>query len=287
MTLPQKCPHCGGDVNADREHPGQPAVCGHCGKEFNLPRDQECRAGSSRCSTAKIVLISLAVSVGLAIAVASLQSPRRLGRSPCERNLHQLAIAMVNYEAKNGSFPPAFVADKNGKPMHSWRALLLPYLEGEPARLAAQYNFDEPWDSPNNRKVTDVALDVFRCPTQPDAGFPSASYMMVVGPHTISDGPHARSMDDIASADGTCVTIMLVEVANSDVQWAEPRDLEFNQLDFKINNRAKQSISSPHGNGANVVFCDGHGGFLPNNTPPEHLKAMLTIDGGEKIPDDF
>ena len=28
-------------------------------------------------------------------------------------------------------FPPAFIPDKNGKPMHSWRVLILPYLEGQ------------------------------------------------------------------------------------------------------------------------------------------------------------
>jgi ABC-type antimicrobial peptide transport system permease subunit len=33
--------------------------------------------------------------------------------------------------------------------MHSWRVLILPFLEAD--LVYRQYNFDEPWDGPNNR----------------------------------------------------------------------------------------------------------------------------------------
>ena len=47
-----------------------------------------------------------------------------------------------------GAFPAAYVADENGRPMHSWRVALLPFLEQ--SDLYSQYNFNEPWDSPEN-----------------------------------------------------------------------------------------------------------------------------------------
>jgi prepilin-type processing-associated H-X9-DG protein len=203
----------------------------------------------------------------------------------CASNLRVLALAMLNYHEKNGCFPPAFVADKSGRPMHSWRVLLLPYLERND--LYEQYNFNEPWDSPANRKITARALKVFQCPSQPHSEEPNTSYMMVVGPHTISDGPHSRKVSEIT--DGASNTIMLVEVADSGVRWAEPKDLNVNDLDFKINSPDHPGIGSRH-TGANVVFCDGHSYLLSSNSippdPPERLKAMLTIDGGEKIWDD-
>ena len=38
--------------------------------------------------------------------------------------------------------------DESGKPMHSWRVLILPFLDAEP--LYKQYDFSEPWDGPKN-----------------------------------------------------------------------------------------------------------------------------------------
>src|SRR4051812_47355571 len=49
--------------------------------------------------------------------------------STCAKNLKQLGIALENYHDAYKSFPPAYVVGDNGKPMHSWRVLLLPFLE--------------------------------------------------------------------------------------------------------------------------------------------------------------
>ena len=43
-------------------------------------------------------------------------------------NLKQIGLALLEYHQKYGSFPPAFVADANGKPLYSWRVLILPEL---------------------------------------------------------------------------------------------------------------------------------------------------------------
>ena len=50
-------------------------------------------------------------------------SPRSPTRrtSTCSNTLKQVALALLNFHAVNGCFPPAYIADKNGKPMHSWR----------------------------------------------------------------------------------------------------------------------------------------------------------------------
>ena len=108
--------------------------------------------------------------------------------------------------------------------------------------------------------------------------------MMVVGPHTISDGPHSRKAAEIT--DGLHNTIMLVEVADSGTWWAEPHDLRFDQINFKINSSKRQGISSYHPGGVNVAFCDGSVRFLRDSINPQLVRAMLTIDGGEQIPDE-
>ena len=104
---------------------------------------------------------------------------------------------------------------------------------------------------------------------------------MVVGPHTISNGRQARTVTEIT--DGLANTIMLVEVADSGTYWTEPKDLQFDQLNFAINSGKRQQISSYHRRGVNVAFCDGSVRMLKNSTNPQLVKAMLTIDGGETI----
>ena len=59
----------------------------------------------------------------------------------CSNNLKAIAIALHSYHDKYGSLPPAYVADENGKPMHSWRVLILPQL-GETG-LHERYRFSK------------------------------------------------------------------------------------------------------------------------------------------------
>ena len=47
--------------------------------------------------------------------------------------------------------PPAYFADESGKPLHSWRVLILPFLDE--GALYKQYDFSEPWDGPNNSRL--------------------------------------------------------------------------------------------------------------------------------------
>jgi len=148
--------------------------------------------------------------------------------------------------------------------------------------LATAYHFDEPWNSPNNRKITEAAKSVFQCPTSDHpSGDCTTDYMMVVGKHTFSDGPRGRKLAEFT--DGLSNTIMIVEVADSGVNWAEPKDLEFDKIDFKVNGPKKPGIGSHHANGCNIVICDGSVRYVTNSTAPEKVKVMLTIDGGEQV----
>src|SRR4051794_12070960 len=58
---------------------------------------------------------------------------------------------MHNYHEQHGRLPPAVVHGDDGKPLLSWRVLLLPYIEqGE---LFKKFRLDEPWDSPHNSRL--------------------------------------------------------------------------------------------------------------------------------------
>jgi hypothetical protein len=60
-------------------------------------------------------------------AVRSARGPAR--RAQCGNNLKQIALALLTYETVYHALPPAYTVDADGKPLHSWRTLILPYLE--------------------------------------------------------------------------------------------------------------------------------------------------------------
>jgi hypothetical protein len=159
-------------------------------------------------------------------------------------------------------------------------------------RLAGGFRFDEPWDSPNNRKLHPLAPHtVLHCPSHP-AGDGSSStethFVGVGGPGTVfpSDGTSRRLAD---VTDGPGNTLSVVEVVNAGIHWMEPRELDWGTMSFRLNDQAHPSISSNHpfegssSPGPHVLTVDDMVTYLPRNLPPETLKALLTIAGGERI----
>jgi hypothetical protein len=285
------CPHCGLEIVVGDQHAGEAGRCPHCGKPIQAPAappDHSFRLRGFSTKATLVILLGVVMLLGAFIAVldaavwtpAATEAKDLAIAAKCSFNLKQIARAMLDYEAEHGCFPPAYIADKNGKPMHSWRVLLLPYFKQEGLEaLYKCYRMDEPWNSPNNRKVSDLTMALYKCPHQPVGKSAETNYVMVVGPHTISPGAQSRKLEEIT--DGLKNTIMLVEVADSGIRWAEPRDLRWNQIDFTINKKKSEDISSYHEHGVNVCMCNGEVRFLNDKTNPQLVKAMLTIDQGD------
>jgi prepilin-type processing-associated H-X9-DG protein len=230
--------------------------------------------------------LGLLAIVAMLVMLAGLMLPSPGSRPPgpraqCNNKFKMIVLALQSYRDAYGQFPPACIADESGRPMHSWRVLILPFLEHKP--LYDAYRFDEPWDGPNNSKLASVMLKIYCCPADHYGGSATCetSYVAVVGPSTAWPGTMSTRLGDIK--DGAGNTILLVEVHNSGIPWMEPRDLGFQQLPLAINPPSGKGISSGHKSGANVGLADGSVIFLPNDTPPETVRAMLTIAGGETV----
>jgi len=80
---------------------------------------------------APLLAIFLVCLIGL--LPTAVQWTSRIGYDPCLANMQHLAMALQCYHQANGCLPPAYIADKSGKPMHSWRALILPIPGLRPA----------------------------------------------------------------------------------------------------------------------------------------------------------
>ena len=183
--------------------------------------------------------------------------------------MKQLALAMHNYHDVNRCFPPAVVIDKDGKPLYSGRVLLLPYLEQ--SQLYDAWDKSQAWDSPANLPLSQTMIPTLRDPA--DTGAPGqTSYLFVTGPGTI--GEAGKKIDLANIQDGTSNTIMLVEVKNSGINWAEPRDWDATSTPLPPSN---------HKSGNLAGYADGSVRPLPPNTPPATIKAITTRSGGEAV----
>ncbi len=196
----------------------------------------------------------------------------------CDNNLKQIGLALRQYQRRYSCLPPAFVPDANGKPMHSWRVLLLPFLDQD--ALYQKYSFKEPWDGPNNRKLSNVSIGVYKC-TSDAPEYANTSYVAVVGPGTAWPGATGARLGDVQTDPGN--TVLVVEVADSGVNWMEPRDLSFENMDFHVNGQPRNSISSRHRGDATVLFVDGSVGRLGDGLTPEAIRAMLRITGATGV----
>ena len=116
--------------------------------------------------------IEVLVCLGIGVVVISLalpavrSAPPASIRTQCINNEKQIMLGLLNYESANGHFPPPYLADENGKPIHSWRVLILPYTEH--GSLYERYDFDEPWDGPNNSKLIAEMPNFYGCPAHSD-----------------------------------------------------------------------------------------------------------------------
>jgi hypothetical protein len=128
--------------------------------------------------------------------------------------------AVHAYHDDYGCFPPPVLRDESGRPMHSWRVLILPYLAeyiyDDEARVRddlAQYRFDEPWSSRYNTRLFQYSRLNSSVP-----------YLAIVGNDTAWPPEGFLSLKDVE--DGPSRTVMLLEVQESDVLFTEPRDLQ-------------------------------------------------------------
>lgn len=201
-------------------------------------------------------------------------------QAQCVNNLKQIQLAIEYYHDKYGAFPPAYVADARGRRLHSWRALILPFLDlGPPPSV--DYDFSEPWDGPHNIRLLDHMPAVFRCPDQNPLLIGATSYAAITGPGTMFPGSASVRRSEIK--DELVGTLSVVEVANLPIPWTAPLDLDVRTMSFEINFPIQSAIGSRHPGGANVAMADSFVQFLKDGLSPLVLRARITIDGGELV----
>jgi hypothetical protein len=264
-----------------------------------------CRKKESPIFEALLILGSIFILYALLQpAVMSSLGPEG-AKDICISRLRKHAAALRTYHTTHGCFPPACITDKAGKPIHSWRAVLLPLVDTSDVKeFEPAYDYHEPWNGPNNSKVSwgtsryrHHVGHVYCCPRDDSwwgykgQGPDMASYFSVVGPQTAWRGATPVKLDDLPERGRRM--ILLVEASRCNINWKEPKDLTFDEAAAGVRRQEPPYISGCHSiggdywhrqrNGAYVAMVDGSVRFLPDDISSGDLRALLTGDVSRPI----
>ncbi|HEY7330890.1 MAG TPA: DUF1559 domain-containing protein [Gemmataceae bacterium] len=220
-----------------------------------------------------IVIPVTSMSVGLLLP--AVQKVREAdNRKTSINSLILLGLGMQHYQMVNGGrFPAAAICDKEGKPLLSWRVAILPYIQQE--HLYNQFNRDEPWDSPNNKKLIARMPLIYKLPGDETPSSNTTHYQVFVGNGAAFDKTRGHLLQEFR--DGRSNTILIV-VAENAVPWTKPEDLEFDPRSPIL-----PLMSGHFQGGFLVILGDGSIHVIPQDISENSLKAAITRSGGEEF----
>ncbi|MCL2744495.1 MAG: DUF1559 domain-containing protein [Planctomycetaceae bacterium] len=214
--------------------------------------------------------------------------PSRI-KQQCQQNLNKLALGLHRYHEKDeaipptyyygykGTFPPLYTVDEEGKPLHSWRVLILPYIGQQD--LYDQIRLNEPWDSEHNKQFHNIKIPVFSCPAN-NLCLPGkdCTYSAIAGegliPATEAGITTGTKISNFTA--GTSNTIAIIEVKEP-FCWMNPTaDITLDELAKGINEPGR--VGSFHSGGCNAAFFDASIRFLPQTIDNVLLKDIGTRD---------
>ena len=193
---------------------------------------------------------------------------RSINDDLCIEQLKRISLALDAYHGDHGCLPPLYLEDDAGNPAHSWRVLILPYLNGED--FYARYDFSEPWNGPHNmalvRHYPSIA-DNFRCPSDEANNNGETDYFAINWPDAVQDPHNIPTGDSAGHGNAPRVQYPIVEIRESGIHWMEPRDLSRDEVIRGLVSR------SPH---------EGRSHFVTSGSTWHVLERWRIILSGEE-----
>lgn len=200
-----------------------------------------------------------------------LPPPTREQLKQSKNNLKHIVLAMHNYLDVHNTFPQD-VTDANGKPILSWRVLLLPYIDGQ-ADLYKKFAVDEAWDSATNKKLIEEIPDVYAPVRVKVKNKGETFYQGFTGGGAMFEPGQRLTL--VSVTDGTSNTVAVVE-AGEPVFWTKPGDLPFDP------NKELPKLGGQFDGDFYLGMCDGSVHFAyGTGMNADEFKKLITRAGGE------
>jgi hypothetical protein len=327
---------CGKQLRSQDVYAGKRVECPACSARLTVPdtyeaaaprhrsgrREDYDRAPPSRTGLIVGSIIAGVVALGAIITVLIILALKSDGtgaggtpasgpdeariKAQSSNNLKQITLAMHSFNDAYQRLPPAIVYNREGKPLYSWRVLLLPFLEQ--ANIYNQFHFNEAWDSPHNQNLLASMPKTYAHPIKTSAT--ETHYQVFDGRDNLATaaftsgiqhgpmvelrvgipGQYAGQVFEagIPSAiprtftDGTSNTIMVIE-ADTPVPWSKPADLPFGT------GISLPTLGGLYESGTVLAgLADGSVHTINRKTISETtLRAAITANGGEVLGNDW
>jgi len=202
----------------------------------------------------------------VALLIPSVSAAREgARRMQCANYEKQMGLAFHCYHDRYGALPPLYTVDEEGKPLHSWRVLLLPYIEQQ--ALYEQIRLDEPWDSDHNKQFHDQMPYIYKCPSSPGDRRKGCTYSAIAGWSFVpaKEAGSVLGLNFWDFTDGLSNTLALVEVKEP-FNWMDPT-ADVSLDDVALGNR----VGSYHAN-TNVIVLHMDGRVIA--IAPTQLQRM-------------
>ena len=248
-------------------------------KQFNTPKPS-----GGATSTAKILIIVICAAIGgvllgacCCIAPALLLPGVQQARVAAERvdtmnKSRIISLALQNYHDTHGKYPPAYLTDDSGNRLHSWRTMLLPYMEMN--NIRAEIDMDQPWDATENAPFRNLEIPTYQSSRGERVVAGATNFVAVVGPGTVFDPDRINEIASIR--DGTVNTAIFIELPSSEIQWMEPQDVSIEEAIEIVKN-------NPYPTGVIVGMADGTATVLPKDMPAEDIRNLFLIADGNVV----
>ncbi|MFL5331239.1 MAG: DUF1559 domain-containing protein [Gemmataceae bacterium] len=192
----------------------------------------------------ELLVVVAIIATLLSLLLPAVQQVREVAnRTRCQNNLHQMALAVVQYETENGRLPPGageypkLSMTPNDRP--SVQALILPYLEQGTRYSKFNFDYDVHQDAVN-LPAQSQDVPTYVCPSDPStqryfqAGW--SNYFANIGATADTKSTDSKFLGvfnyttDAAKriisnvrwvdiSDGTATTAMFAEIKRSDLPW--------------------------------------------------------------------
>ncbi|OAI47909.1 hypothetical protein AYO44_08515 [Planctomycetaceae bacterium SCGC AG-212-F19] len=219
---------------------------------FRSPRMDTTMGGATMFSLMAIQVLGRNANMAFGQVGAMIGGVGEKPKDPMAEYMKTLHGALEKYHADKGSYPPAAVLDKDGRPLFSWRVALLPYLSDEGKALYGEFRLDEPWDSLHNKRLLKKIPKALQAPfTYNSWGLNrlKTETQLVTGADTaFADAKGPRKTDLAAKG------LLLVNAANNKVYWSKPADIVYSG-----DKPLSETFAPPQKPGRNNFFAVGRG----------------------------